>query len=277
MQQEDQYSSIDRRYSEYADAVSSEISEKAKEGMAWKIQEEVLKLKYQKYGQNIGYGKYSIEVFEKVHICLQSFPESKARAKGTPFSQYLCNAINKMIGYHLKKQALEEKNGGITISEHTLKMVSRLKKTLKRIDPNLTGELLVEEIAKSLGVKRNTAMRYLQIITARRTEAEPAAPQKQTDSREKQIEKLCEIEAAWKKKPDKMISEILTVRILKKNVDIEEDELNYGFIDTVILKEYFADPLNYKFPEEYEIAKKYGKSKSAASHALHRFLPDLKL
>ena len=283
MRYEDQYNSINRRYSEYAEAVNSEISEKAKEGMAWKINEEVLKLKYRKYRREISYGEYFEEVVNKVKVCLKSYLKKTQTYKDkVPFSQYVCSGINNMIGSLLKKQTLEEKNGGITISDHTQKMVSKLKKILNNLEitcPDLDGESCVEIAAKMLGVKRNTVIRYLQIMTGgERVDEEKvaetkkaASPEKEYDLRKEPIKKLRKIDAEWIRKPDKMLSELLTVCVLDMCEMEKDDYFDYDFIDRTILDDYFAQK-NYRFPEAQEIAEKYGYTdKSAATQKLKRF------
>ena len=274
MRQEDQqhYRNINDLYALYAQANDSD-----RETILLIIQEEALKLKYRKYGTEIGYGDYSDKVVNKVATCMKSFPISKACGKRVPFSKYLCNAINNMIGSILKKQALEDKNGGISMTEYQQRMNSKLKDILKGINPDLNGESFIEEVTKKLRVKkRSTTIRHLQNMTATTIDIENAAvtgkaaqPEKELVSRETMMEKLRKIDAAWKKKHNKMLSELLTVCMLDI-FDMEKNDLDYDFIDRTILDDYF-DLQTYRFPEEQEIAEKHGFTKSAAAQKLTRF------
>ena len=271
MLQEDQTHgrNIDDLYALYAQANDSD-----RETISVEIQIEVLKLKYPpKYGRKISYGEYPDKVLEKVDACLKKTFET-----GEAFRKYLCKSINNMIGSLLKKQTLEEKNGGITMSEYTLKMNSKLEDVLKGINPELKGEAFIEEVTKGLGVKkRTTAIRHLNIMAAGSIDIEKVplpdkapSPEKEQISREEQINILCKIEAEWNKKPDKMLSELLTVCVLDM-FEMEKDDLDYDFIDRTILNDYFALK-NYRFPEAQKIAEKYGYTdKSAATQKLKRF------
>ena len=269
MRQEDQlrYRNINELYEQYIKAQDDD-----RETFLQGIIEETLKLKYRRFGREISYGEYPIEVAKKVRYCL------KYKDK-VYFSRFLCNSINRMIGSLIQKQTLEEKNGGITISEYTLKKNRKLKDVLNRINPDLKGEAFIKEVTKELGVKKeSTAIRHLNIMTAGSIDIEKAAlsgksasPEKEQVSREEKINTLCKIEAVWNKKPDdKMLSELLTVCVLDM-FDMEKDDLDYDFIDRTILNDYFAQ-MNYRFPEAQEIAEKYGYTdKSAATKKLKRF------
>ena len=281
MRQEDQlhYRNINDLYEQYIKAPDDD-----KETFLQELLEETLKLKYRRFGREISYGEYFEEVVnKKVKVCLKSYLKKTQTYKDkVPFSQYVCSGINNMIGSLLKKQTLEEKNGGITISDHTQKKVSKLKKILNNLEitcPDLDGESCVEIAAKMLGVKRNTVIRYLQIMTGgERVDAETvpladktASPEKELISGEEAIKTLCKIETVWNKKPDdKMLSKLLTVCVLDM-FDMEKDDLDYDFIDRTILDDYSAQK-NYRFPEAQEIAEKYGYTdKSAATQKLKRF------
>ena len=60
-----------------------------------------------------------------------------------------------------------------------------------------------------------------------------ASPEKELVSRETMMETLRKIEASWNKKPDKMLSELLTVCVLDM-FEMEKDDLDYNFIDRTI-------------------------------------------
>lgn len=271
MLQEDQTHgrNIDDLYALYAQANDSD-----RETISVEIQIEVLKLKYPpRFGRKISYGEYPDKVLEKVGSCLKKTFET-----GEAFRKYLCKSINNMIGSLLKKQTLEEKNGGITVSEYTLKMNSKLEDVLKGINPELKGEAFIKEVTKELGVKKeSTAIRHLNIMAAGSIDIEKVpltdkapSPEKEQVSREERINILCKIEAEWNKKPDKMLSELLTVCVLDM-FEMEKEDLDYDFIDHTILDDYFALK-NYRFPEAQEIAEKYGYTdKSSATQKLKRF------
>ena len=112
---------IDYLYELYTQANDSD-----RETISVEIQIEALKLKYRGF---ISYGEYPDKVLGKVGTCLKKTFET-----GEAFRKYLCRSINNMIGSLLKKQALEEKNGGITLSEYDLKNVSTLEKISKKIE-----------------------------------------------------------------------------------------------------------------------------------------------
>lgn len=266
---------IDDLYALYVQADDSD----RRKAISAEIQIKVLALKYR---GSISYGKYPDpdKVLKKVGACLKKKFET-----GEAFRKYLCKSINRMIGSLLKKQTLEEKNGGITLSEYDLKNVSKLEKISKRINPNLDNKSFIEEAKKELKVKKEkTVINYLQIMTGgERVDEEKvadtkksASPEKEWSSREEQIETLHEIEAEWNKKPrkkesDRMLSELLTVWVLDMFDKMEKDDLDYDFIDRTILNDYFALK-NYRFPEAQEIAEKYGYTdKSAATQNLKRF------
>ncbi|MBO4698979.1 hypothetical protein J5690_05135 [bacterium] len=266
---------IDDLYALYVQADDSD----RRKAISAEIQIKVLALKYR---GSISYGKYPDpdKVLKKVGACLKKKFET-----GEAFRKYLCKSINRMIGSLLKKQTLEEKNGGITLSEYDLKNVSKLEKISKRINPNLDNKSFIEEAKKELKVKKEkTVINYLQIMTGgERVDEEKvplpeksASPEKEWSSREEQIETLRKIEATWNKKPrkkesDRMLSELLTVWVLYMFDKMEKDDLDYDFIDRTILNDYFALK-NYRFPEAQEIAEKYGYTdKSAATQNLKRF------
>ena len=96
------------------------------------------------------------------------------------------------------------------------------------------------------------------------------SPGKKQISREEQIETLHKIEAAWNKKPEKMLSELLTVCVLDMFEMEKNDLLYYDFINRTILDDYFAQQ-NYRFPKAQEIAGKYGLTKFTATQKLKRF------
>lgn len=261
---------IDDLYALYVQADDSD----RRKAISAEIQIKVLTLKYR---GSVSYGEYPDpdKVLKKVGSCLEKKFET-----GEAFRKYLCKSINRMIGSHLKKQTLEEKNGGITLSGYDLKNVSRLEKISKRINPNLDNKSFIEEAKKELKVKKEkTVINYLQIMNGgKRVDAETvpladktASPEKELISGEEAIKTLCKIETVWNKKPDdKMLSKLLTVCVLDM-FDMEKDDLDYDFIDRTILNDYCAQK-NYRFPEAQEIAKKYGYTdKSAATKKLKRF------
>lgn len=265
---------IDDLYALYVQADDSD----RRKAISAEIQIKALTLKYR---GSISYGEYpdTDKVLKKVGLCLKKKFET-----GEAFRKYLCKSINRMIGSLLKKQTLEEKNGGITLSEYDLKNVSKLEKISKRINPKLDPEHFIEEAKKELKVKKTkTVINYLQIKDGgERVDEEKVAdtkksvsPEKEWSSREEQVETLRKIEAAWSKKldkkPYKMLSELLTVCVLDMCDKMEKDDLYYDFIDRTILDDYFALK-NYRFPEAQEIAEKYGYTdKSAATQKLKRF------
>ena len=89
------------------------------------------------------------------------------------------------------------------------------------------------------------------------------------DEKEKSELIFRKIQDAWEKKRDPMLSELLTVKVLDANLNIENME-NYTFLNKEIYDNFLKDP-EHKLPEDSEIAEKYGLTKSAASKKLSRF------
>lgn len=260
------FEKINELYEEYQRAIDrGENIEAAIKGFTWKIVLAVLTPKEASQNSDLNvkeikksaYCERVDEVHKVVIDCLKWFPESETRKNGAPFSKYLFKSLGNAINTAKGEEIQEHAN---TIG---LEKTNDVGETFSILD-TLLEDNDTDPLEKSL--------------------------------MKKDLQKLIpKIQEEWKKNPDQMLSEILTVLLLKMEFDLTEIYhrlyratlqnlllygfnpeilVNYTFIDKELLDAYSADH-DYR-PDFTEIAKKYGLTKSAASKKLSRFFEPFK-
>lgn len=260
------FEKINELYEEYQSAIDrGENIETAIKGFKWKIVLAALTPKGASQDSDLkvkeikksAYGEYVDEVRKVVIDCLKWFPESETRKNGAPFSRYLFNSLKKAINTAKGEEIQEHAN---TIG---LEKTNDEGETFSILD-TLLEDNDTDPLEKSL--------------------------------MKKDLQKLIpKIQEEWKKDHDQMLSEILTVLLLKMEFDLEEVYhrlyratlqnllsygfkteilMNYTFIDKELLDAYSADH-DYK-PDFTEIVTKYNVDKSTVSKKLSRFFEPFK-
>lgn len=286
------FEKINTLFYEYLKTLNLENTESAKMSIEQKISIEVWK-------SNPAYREYAVEVIETARESLKYFPNSEAFKKGVPFSKYLFASLGNSISTSEEKEALANKNGGLYISDDKYRRVKKVKKFFEDVrkmypDQNFDDDSLIEKAEEFLGMEENEIRECLKMSKAATTggdleneegdkisvfdtmlEGDDTNPLESGLVAKEQLESVLRaIQKMWEKKPDPMLSELLTVEILRANLDIENME-EYTFLDKEICKACLAD-LERKLPEDSEIAEKYGMTKSAASKKLYRIRESLK-
>ena len=260
------FEKINKLYEEYQRAIDlGENIEVAIKGFTWKIVLAALTPKGASQDSDLNvkeikksaYGKYVDEVRKVVIDCLKWFPESETRKNGAPFSKYLFKSLENAINTAKGEEIQEHVN--TTELEKTNdegETFSILDTLLEDNDTDPLGKSLIKEDLQKL---------------------------------------IPKIQEEWKKDHDQMLSEILTVLLLKMEFDLTdiyrrlyratlqnlllygfnyEILMNYTFIDKELLDAYSADH-DFK-PDFKEIVTKYNVDKSTVSKKLSRFFEPFK-
>lgn len=260
------FEKINELYEEYQRAIDrGENIETAIKGFKWKIVLAVLKPRGASQDSDLNvteikksaYGEHVDEVHKVVIDCLKHFPDSKTRKNGAPFSKYLFNSLKKAINTAKGEEAQNQAN------------TSELDKTNDEGENFSILDTLLED-SDTQPLEKNLIKEDLQKL-------------------------IPKIQKEWKKDPDQMLSEILTVLLLKLEFDLEEVYhrlyqvtlqnllsygfkteilMNYTFINKELLDAYSADH-DYR-PDFKEIVKKYNVDKSTVSKKLFRFFEPFK-
>ena len=259
---------INEFYKGYKNALDrGENIEVAIQNFKWKIIQAVLKPKGASQDSDLNvkemkksaYCEYVDEVHKVVTDCLKSFDPNKPCENGekSSFSNYLFASLKNAINSAKGKEAKEHANtSGLEKTNDEGESFSILDTLLEGSDTDPLGKSLIK----------------------------------------KDLQKLIpKIQKEWKKHPDQMLSEILTVLLLKLDFNIEdvyrrlyqatlqnlllygfntEILMNYTFINKELLDAYSADH-DYE-PDFKEIVKKYNVDKSTVSKKLSRFFEPFK-
>ena len=287
---EETFCKINALYAEYEKVSVMENTESRQLKIKQQIMETVWKSKRKYYEEN----DCALEVTNAVISCLKSFPKSAARENGGQFSAYLYDSLKRAVGTSREKEELADKNAGNKTSDYLVRQIHKLKKFRKE-HPDLDNESLVKEASRELNIKESKIRNILKIISASTSGTEQtneegeefANPDIQEFDDSNPLESwligkerreliLQKSKEEWeKKKPDAMLSELLTVTFLECGFGFEK--LNkYDFIDKKILNAFFDGKNGCELPQGNEIAGKYGTTKSAASKKLYRFLESVK-
>lgn len=259
---------INELYKGYKNALDrGENIEVATKLFKWKIIQAVLKPRGASQDSDLtvkeikksAYCEYVDEVHKVVTDCLKYFDPNKPDKNGekSSFSDYLFASLRNAINSAKGQEAKEHAN------------TSGLEKTNDEGETFSILDTLLED-----------------------NDTDPL----EKSLMKKDLQKLIpKIQEEWKKNPDQMLSEILTVLLLKMEFDLTEIYhrlyratlqnlllygfnpeilVNYTFIDKELLDAYSTDH-DYR-PDFTEIAQKYGLTKSAASKKLSRFFEPLK-
>lgn len=281
------FNKINELYEEYANISDAENAEKEKLGKRQKIIAIVWQSKK-------NYKERSLEVVKTVIDSLKDFPDSDdCKKEGVLFSQYLIFSLNKVINTAKGEEALEQRTGlSISDSDHRkIRRINQCIKVLLRMNPLLEGNAIIEKVAATLKEDKSEIRSLIRLAKSASLELEihndeddetVLVEETHGDMVEKNpVEEICilheraekilsYIDSEWKKKSDPMLSELLTVFILKQDFNVK-DLVKYAFIDKKICAAYSKDP-NHNLPQDQEIAKKYEKDKSIASRARKEFL-----
>ena len=259
---------INELYEEYQRAIDrGENIEVATKLFKWKIIQAVLKPRGVSQDSDMtvkeikksAYCEYVDEVHKVVTDCLKYFDPNKPDKNGekSSFSDYLFASLRNAINSAKGQEAKEHANtSGLEKTNDEGESFSILDTLLEGSDTDPLGKSLIKE----------------------------------------DLEKLIpKIQKEWKKHPDQMLSEILTVLLLKLDFNIEdvyrrlyqatlqnlrlygfnsEILMNYTFINKELLDAYSADH-DYE-PDFKEIVQKYNVDKSTVSKKLSRFFEPLK-
>lgn len=90
-----------------------------------KTAEETAKKK-KKEDEDVNYNSYADEIVAISVKCLKKFGESKSASKKT-FSQNVCFSIKRKLNFLKEKEELEQKNGGMEISDSDFKKAKKAK------------------------------------------------------------------------------------------------------------------------------------------------------
>lgn len=77
--------------------------------------------------EDVNYDSYSDEICSISGKCFVSFKNSDSYGK-MPFSQYVCSSIKKRLNYLKEKKSIEQKNGGMKISDDATKKAQKVKR-----------------------------------------------------------------------------------------------------------------------------------------------------
>lgn len=257
---------INKLYEEYQRVIDrGENIDAAIKGFVWKIVQAVLKPKGASLDSDLNlkeikrsaHSEYVDEVRKVVIDCLKCFPESQTRKNGDPFSKYLFKSLKKAINTAKGEEIQEHANTiGLETTNDEGETFSILDTLLEDGDTDPLGKNLIKEDLQKL---------------------------------------IPKIQEEWKKNPDQMLSEILTVFLLKMEFDLKEvyrrlyratlqnlllygfnleTLMNYTFIDKELLDAYSSDH-DFK-PDFKEIVTKYNVDKSTVSKKLSRFFEPFK-
>jgi len=284
---------INELFDQYLKTINLENTENAKLSIEQKITLAV-------WDSKKNYREFSVEVVETVREALKYyFPDSDAFNKGVSFSQYLFGSLQNSINTSKEKDDLADKNGWQHFSDDKYRRVKKVKKVFEDVrkmypDQDLKESFIIEKAVMTLGMDEDEIRECLKILKATTKGDEVSNENGETFSifdtlwdgidlnpsenefmaKEKRECILNKIQKEWEKKSDPMLSELLTVEILEANLDIENME-DYSFLNKEIYAQFLKD-IEHKLPENSEIAKKYGLTKSAASKKLSRFFESLK-
>ncbi|MEE1212765.1 MAG: hypothetical protein UHO11_09750 [Treponema sp.] len=75
---------------------------------------------------DVNYDSYADEIFSISGKCFVSFINSDSYGKMS-FSQYACSSIKRRLNYLKEKKSIEQKNGGMKISDDALKKAKKVK------------------------------------------------------------------------------------------------------------------------------------------------------
>ena len=286
------FEKINELFDEYLKTLNLENTENAKLSIEQKITLAV-------WDSNKNYREFSVEVVETVREALKYFPNSEAFKNGAPFSKYLFFSLGNSINTSKEKDDFADTNGGFYISDDKYRRIKKVKKVCDDIrkmypDQDLQESFIIEKAEEILDMDEDEILECLKMSKATTTggdlenddgdkfsifdtmlEGDDKNPLESALVAIEQVESVLRtIQKVWEKKPDQMLSELLTVEILRANLDIDNME-DYTFLNKEIYNAYLADP-ERKLPEESEIAEKYGMTKSAASKKLYRIRESLK-
>lgn len=275
------FEKINTLFCEYLKASNLENTENVKLAIEEKI---ILAV----WGSNKNYREYSVEVVQEVKKALASFGSGD-------FCSYILHILKCKINTDKESEYYEKKNGGIYITEYTLGKINNLKDFKKKEEnQNLDTESFVKKAAEEFKMKESKIRDLLRIMNARRSGTEtqndegenfaslenlPDSDKNSLDDeliekeeKEGQGTLLPKIQEVWEKKSDPMLSELLTVYLLKEMGFDVEDIKNYTFVNKEICFTYPEKNPTYK-----EISQKHGaKDSSAGSQKLNRFLKNIK-
>lgn len=285
------FKKINELYEEYANISDAENTEREKLGKRQKIIAIVWQSKK-------NYKEHSLEVVKTVIYSLKDFPDSDdCKKEGVPFSQYLIFSLDKAINTAKGEEALEQRTGlSISDSDHRkIRRINQCIKVLLRMNPLLNENAIIEKVAATLKEEESEIRSLIRLAKSASLELEihndeddgsllieeihedmvEKNPVEESYILHEKAEKILSlIDSEFGKKSDPMLSELLTVFILKQDFNVK-DLVKYAFINREICATYSKGP-EHKLPEDSEIAEKYGKSKSAASKKLSRFFEPFK-
>ena len=282
------FEKINELFDEYLKTLNLENTENARLAIEEKIILTVWKA-------NKNYREYSVEVVKVVKACLKSFSEkADARKNEGKFSNYLFGSLKKSIGTTKGKESLEQKTGlSISDEDHELiRTINKCIKSLLKMDPLLDENAIIGKVAVILKEDESEIRSLISLAKSASLELEihndeddgtvlveeiygdmvDKNPIEDWFASLKALEKaLLLIDSEWKKKPDQMLSELLTVFLLENG--LKKEICAHSFLNKEILNDYFK---NHKLTERQKIAEKYGLTKSAASKILSRFLEKIR-
>ena len=234
------FEKINALFCEYLKAVSLDNTENARLA----IEQKIIGMVWQ---SNKNYREYSVEVVEKVKESLKYFSKSDACKNGGNFSNYLYFSISAAIKDTKSKESLEGNNGGISMPDNVVKDIKKIR-NLKKMFPDMDDVEFILKVSEILKMKDSKIKHLLAVMNSstcgieiknqktgdvvflpdilETSNADPlfkeVANQEMTNSESL----LSLIEKAWKKKPDPMLSELLTIKVLDANLNVENME-NY--------------------------------------------------
>ncbi len=258
---EKNFEMINKLYEEYQRVVDrGENIDAAIKGFTWKIIQAVLKPKGASQDSDLTVKEIKkstyCEYVDEVHKVVIDCLKSFSGSK-EEFHLYLFKSLNNAINTAKGEEAKEHANAtGLEKTNEEGGTFSILDTLIESSDTDPLGKSLIKEDLQKL---------------------------------------IPKIQKEWKKHPDQMLSEILTVLLLKLDFNIEEVYrrlyqatlqnlllygfnteilMNYTFINKELLDAYSADH-DYE-PDFKEIVKKYNVDKSTVSKKLSRFFEPLK-